>query len=191
MTASGFGEACFDHYVRFLRQPAERVVFEHPHGAIQVLGFPKVFPRCTTFCTLGYSILTDADGRGLHEVMVAVDQEPAEVPMLLVRTLLTAAENGLRIEDGISIGGLAKLAPRFAARTRKTALLFTEPFPLPPEFAAPRSGKVRGHIHMAVPISEAEHCFVKEHGGDALERLLANSSADPFDVLRPSVVADS
>ena len=40
---------------------------------------------------------------------------------------------------------------------------------------------------MAMPISRAEHAFVKEHGGEALEDRLEAAAIDPFDVHRRSV----
>jgi hypothetical protein len=190
MYTATIGAMVFDHYVKFLGQPADGVAFRIAEGSIQILTFPNVFPSCMTFCTLGFGPFSQRAGRGFHEVLMAVDAEPSEVPNLLAMTLLTAAENDLPIEEGISLTGIASFAPNFVRVTRKEALFFTDPFLLPRAFAEPHDGNLHAHILMAVPISRGEHEFVKLQGGAALVTALAERDVDPLDVMRTSALSE-
>ncbi|MHA6861728.1 suppressor of fused domain protein [Ralstonia pseudosolanacearum] len=64
--------------------------------------------------------------------------------------------------------------------------LFTSPF-LWEEFNGVDFGDKKVHWLLAVPISDAEHAYLRDHGLDALERAFEDRQIDIFDINRDSV----
>lgn len=179
-------ERLLDHYERFLRAPHDREVYRASgfDQSIQSLRFRDVFDGCFTMATLGFGRLSAAYLGDFVEVVLAVDVEGASTEHLLVQTLFAIAENEIAVREGVSVGGIGRLAPSYADRTGKTAFYFAEPSPFPGAFRYLPAG---GRLLLAIPISSGEHALVKRSGGDVLEDRLEEQGADPFDLLRASV----
>lgn len=181
MTASIDPGELYDHYVRWLREPVSREVYRSAgqQHAIQALRFARVFPDCTTICTLGLSPMVSG-----YEVVLAADRDVQKLESMLVRTLFGAVSAGIPLRPGISIGGLANIDAPWVTLTGKAAFYFMPPTPFPDGF-----GQATPDVQLllAFPIAEVEHQLVKESGGDALESALEAADADPFTVMRPAV----
>ena len=187
---SKFAELIFDHYVRLFSSPKYRKVFSPSDNvpSIQVLLFDNVFPRCETFCTLGYGRFSLKTIGVFQEVILSIDGNSDGVPELLSKCLYAMANLDVPLERGISVGGLHKYSPAFVERTGKPALFFILPFLLPEKFEHPHNVDCQAEMIMAVPISEAEHQYLKCKGSDELEDRLIENEVDPFNVMRSSVV---
>jgi hypothetical protein len=115
---------------------------------------------------------------------MVVDDVPQPAEHLLVQTLFAVASNQIPLREGISVGGLAAINRPIVEDTRKAAFYFTEPVPFPPEFRRPDAAS---RLLLAMPISPAEHKYVKARGGAAFEARLEATGTDPFSIRRPSV----
>ena len=184
MTAP-LGEVIFDHYVHFLGKPVARKVYraEGFDKSVQVLQFANVFSGCTTFATLGVGRLLAAYSADFVEVVMVVDESEQEAERLLVDTLFAMLQRQLPIREGISVGGPAGVPGSASKDTLKVAFYFTEPVPFPPAFRAPN---LESRVVLALPITAAEHEFVKAYGGAAFEERLEAKGIDPFEIRRTS-----
>ncbi len=188
--AESIGEAYFDHYSRFFREPVAREIFRgHQVGSrIQVLAYENVFPECLVFASLGVSHYANTVGQ-VAEVLVAADDGLDAVPRIIANALFYVIENGLELRRGTCVGGIGKIAPSFALAFGKTAIYFTSVQSLPVEFELVNSGKRPvGTMLMGVMVSAAEEQLLLKSGIDALESRFESAEVDPFAVRRPSAV---
>jgi hypothetical protein len=177
-----------DHYEKHLRAPTDRAVFEGAHASsLQVLRYDGVFRGCTVLATVGLTHFRDRID-GLAEVVLVVDDGVDEAPMILANALFLMVDQKIGIGRGVSIAGIAKLAPSFAKRFDKDALYLTTPHAFPASFAEVACGDDVIDVWGAFFVSAAEHALFVAGGADALEDALEAAGADPFHVSRTSSV---
>ena len=185
MTLS-IGEVIFDHYAHFLGKPVSSKSYQAKgfDKSVQLLQFLDVFSGCITLSTLGVGRILSSYSKNFIEIVMVVDGFEQEAESLLMKTLFEIFQRQLPIKEGISIGGLRGMPISADDNTIKKAFYFTEPMPFPSEFRFFDSGS---RVVLALPITAAEHEFIKTYGGAAFEELLESSALDPFCVARSSV----
>ena len=184
-----WGECYFDHYSKFFGEPVVRRAFE-PFGSqwsLQVLEYAKVFAGCRVFATLGLSHYSRELG-GVAEVIVPSDDGWDDVPPLLANALSLAIREEIPILRGTSIGGVGHISPLFGARFSKEAIYLTRPHNLPEGALAVKCGHEMGKLLLGMFLSAEEAALLWADGPDALEDALEAGGADPFHLLRDSVV---
>lgn len=180
-------ERILDHYETHLRQHDGHQLYGgagFDHG-IQMLRYNGMAQGCIASVSLGFGRLVSKGDIGVFEVIVVADAEHAAVEHLLVKTLFAIAEHSIPIEEGISIGGLHRVAPEFVKKTGKSAFYFTYPTFLPDQFGTIGDN---ARILWAFPISASEHEYAKAHGDAAFEDLLEEREVDPMEIMRSSAV---
>jgi Suppressor of fused protein (SUFU) len=190
MTASlNWGEAFFDHYVKYLGSPIARSIFRQSEDtpSIQILQFKNVFPQTEVFCSLGTSHYSSILGR-ISEVTLPVTSGARHVDKVLANCLFSLIQQQMKIGWGIALDGLDLIAPDFVKVSEKTALYFTHPFGFPHEFCRILNGSDEGNIYMAIFISRAEFNFFCDRGAAEFESLLESKNVDPFQWDRRSCV---
>lgn len=179
------GDAIYDHFVRFFREPVVAETFGLPHRshAIQILGFDRVYSRCRVHASFGLSHYASEIGQ-VAEVYVPAEGHAEGLPELLAASLFRLVENGRTIRRGEAIP-FADVLPDFAAKTSKSALYLTHPFGLPQEFSNVPMG---AHLYVGMLIAPAEQRLLEADGVAAFEQRLERAGVDPFDLARPSMI---
>jgi hypothetical protein len=181
---SSWPGCCYDHYVSYLREPAERYTFASPdRPSLQILRFARVFSGCQTFCSVGMERLVAAP----LEVCTVVDAEFASVPAIMAEIFFMLSTRPVHVCWGTTVRGIDRFDPDFVKRTGKNALYFGQPNFLPPAFEHFRCGEITGRVWSLLFISEAEFELVNTVGPAAFERRLEQAGIDPFAMHRPSI----
>ncbi|HEY2953411.1 MAG TPA: suppressor of fused domain protein, partial [Verrucomicrobiae bacterium] len=130
-TEANWGDAFYDHMLRYLGSPVSRKIFRQNETSpfIQVLKFDNAFPGCKVFCSLGASNYSEVLGRP-SEVILPCDNGWDAAEDLLANSLFFLVQERMELGSGVAIK-LDRLAAGFAGRFAKTAIYFTDPFGLP------------------------------------------------------------
>jgi hypothetical protein len=184
-SSDAWAGCCFDHYVKYLRQPSEQLAFGPPGGPpLQMLRFDRVVDGCQTFCSIGLNRLFDVAA----ELCSVVDAEWAAVPELIAQAMFTLSTGSVHFCRGMTVTSLERIDPTFVERTGKNSLYIAEPNFFPPQFHRfVCDGEKHGTVWFVMFISAAEYLFVQQHGPNRFEQLLESKRADPFVLSRPSV----
>jgi antitoxin YqcF len=184
---SDIAETFFDHYTKYLGNPVLNTTYkaEGFDNSIQVLQFEKVFRGCTTLATIGFNRLKINHKKDFIEIVIVVDDHIKEAEKFLIDILFSSLSHNYFIEEFISIGSSLGFPETATNNIKKTGLYFTEPMPFPEGFRRINSSS---RLIIAIPITSAEHEYIKQHGGLSFETVLEKKCTDPFDVNRKSVV---
>lgn len=186
-----YGELYYDHYIKFLGQPAGRELFVHNEHmpSIQVLHYQNVFDDCIVYATLGLSQYNDIIGNHL-EVSMAVDEGFDRAGYILANTLYYAIANRMQLGRGVAISGIENVDPSFTEQYDKAAVYLTDPFAFPAEYSTLSTGnpEKEGRMLSAIFITQSEYDYFSEHGTELFEDLLESKDVDPFHISRMSIV---
>jgi antitoxin YqcF len=183
-----WGELFYDHFQRYLGNPMARKIYRQDGATpkIQILEFDNVFPGCKVFASFGASNYSETLGVRA-EVVLPCDEGWSSVGGLLANVLFYLVQD--RIELGIGVGiKFGSIAPDFVERFGKTAIYFTNPFGLPPEFSAVKNDVETACVYLAILISEAEFDYFCNRGAAEFESVLERSGIDPYQVNRASCI---
>ncbi len=184
-----WGECYYDHFVRFMGEPAGREVFtwHEDKPVIQVMPCPSAFPSFQTLCSLGLSHYS-RDVGGVAEVFTVAEEHWGNLTSLLVSPLFLLVRTNTKLKRGLSICRLEELDPAFASTFGKTAIYFTYPWVFQGSFSKVSCGDDYGFIYQAAFISQAEHNFLEQNGVERFETLLEEKDVDPVSLSRPSCI---
>ena len=183
------GECFYDHFTRFLGQPAGHTVFrsDTPEPSIQILAYDRVLADCRVFCSLGLTHYAQ-ELMGVCEVFLPADDAWDEIPALLANALDYMTKKPVRLKRGTALGGMANINRQFTERFQKHALYFSLPFGMPDDFAMVDCGTLSGCVYLAAFITQAEYDYLLAHGPEQLERLLEDQLLDPYHLQRGSCI---
>ena len=185
--SSEWAEKCLDHYISYLREPAEAVSWESEKGTLQILNFKNVFKDCMVFCSLGFAKFSKDTSNIYQECVFVVDNSFEEARNLFAGVLLYLGEERGGLDPGISQAGNKQLDPDFVSKYDKNGFYFTKMHALPQEFSKVDFAG-NNEILMAFLISEKEHEFIQLKGPIAFEEELSKFDMDPFDISRNSII---
>ena len=183
-----WGEAFYDHLLKYLGNPVKRAVFRQSEAEplIQVLEFDNVFPRCKVFCSFGASNYSDVLGVPA-EVILPCDNGWEVAGGLLANALFYMMQHRMALGAGVAVG-LGPIASEFARKFGKTAIYFTSPFGLPAEFSIVRNNDHAGRVYLALFISQAEFDYFCDRGAAEFESHLQRARVDPYEISRHSSI---
>jgi hypothetical protein len=186
---NSWGKAYYDHFQRFLGSPTSRCVFSPIEGlySIQILGFENVFRGCRVFCSLGLSHYQEFV-KGVREVIVPCDAAWDLIPRAISNVLFYAIKEHMEVGRGIAVSGIETVCPEFVRLTGKSALYFTEPFGLPPDFSSVRIPMTEGRVFLGIFISQGEYDYFCDNGAERFEEMLEAKGVDPYALLRDSSI---
>ncbi len=191
-----FGELYFDHFSKFLGEPAYVAGrFEENQLApvIQFLAYDGVLQGCATFCSLGLTHFHDRLD-GVAEIVSFVDvhhPQPLKqyfdtIPYVLANTLFFMVQKRMKLGRGMVVSGIDNISSAFVVETGKDSIYFTTPFDLPTDFS--HVGDKTGSVLLAMFITKSEHDYFKDRGTEEFESLLEKKKVDPYDLERASCV---
>lgn len=173
------GETILDQYEKYLGEYAGADIYSDEEREIQLLGFPETIKNCLVLATFGVSKYDEC------EVILPVDDLYDECAEIFANSVFYALSNNIKIGRGVLIEGADNIVEGFSEKCGKTAMYFTEAYPLPDEFAAVDS---KCHIYMGFFVSKKEAEFIKVHGSEQFEDILEEKEADVIDLNRSSVI---
>ncbi|MFV0920512.1 suppressor of fused domain protein [Ralstonia nicotianae] len=178
------------------------------HIASKFGGSPKVTRYWSDDQAISVDLLAAAGGPcsgvmsygtiGLSDHPVRINDDGDEVCVELLgacadavknfpNALTTAAFYAIRNQWHCVHGGVLQNAlDMYKLSVTMKHFLFTSPF-LWEGFNGVDFGDKKVHWLLAVPISDAEHAYLRDHGLDALERAFEDRQIDIFDINRDSV----
>lgn len=142
----------------------------------------------TSYSTLGLSdhAMVNAQGEFPTRLEIAASMESAAIGFHQV--LGSAAFRVMRTHEVIRPGRVfLDYVAEYFPGTDLPHLYFTAPFFWGDALSGGMFGSKRVSWLLAVPVSEAEVQYVRDHGDDALEQLLEARDADVTSLSRPSV----
>ncbi|MBQ6181686.1 MAG: suppressor of fused domain protein [Ruminococcus sp.] len=173
------GETILDHYEKYLGEYVGADVYADEECEIQLLGFPETIKDCLVFATFGVSKYEEC------EVILPVDGLYDECAEIFANSVFYALSNSIKIDRGVLIEGADNIVEGFSDKCGKTALYFTEAYPLPDEFGVVDN---KCHIYMGFFVSKKEAEYIKVHGSDQFEDILEEKEADVINLNRCSVI---
>ena len=173
------GEAILDHYDKYLGKYAGADIYADEEREIQLLGFPETIKNCLVLATFGVSKYEEC------EVILPIDDHYDECAEIFANSVFYALSNRIKISRGVLIEGADSIVEGFSEKCGKTALYFTEAYPLPDDFAAVDN---KCHIYMGFFVSKKEAEFIKAHGSERFEDILEEKEVDVIDLNRSSVI---
>jgi hypothetical protein len=188
--------------------PENRAIARHAAAAFS--GRPSVRKFLHDTQPLSVDILTCADsptssfnsystiGLSDHPMLSAQGEFPTRIEIAGVmeaaaanyhQVLGSAAFRVMRTQEVVRPGAVFDgYVAEYFPDTELPHLYFTAPFYWSEALNSAVFGSKRVSWLLAVPISEAEAQYVREHGDDAFERMLESADADVTSLGRPSVV---
>lgn len=173
------GETILDHYEKYLGEYAGADVYADEECEIQLLGFPETIKDCLLLATFGVSKYEEC------EVILPVDDLYDECAEIFANSIFYALSNNIKIGRGVLIEGADNIVEGFSDKCGKTALYFTEAYPLPDEFATIDN---KCHIYMGFFVSKKEAEYIKVHGSEQFEDILEEKEVDVINLNRSSVL---
>jgi hypothetical protein len=161
----------YEHFTSYFGKPFDLATYNpgDDRPPLHIVTYDKGFPAgCRLYASLGLTAYAD-EVKERAEVILLTDAGHAEAPFLLVNALFFITRQRIRLDSRFAIGGLDRLAPDFAAQFEKVALYFTAAGSTREGFGRVECEGEEGRLYRALFISEAEHDYLKRHGGEALE----------------------
>jgi hypothetical protein len=189
-----FWDRCYyEHFTSYLGKPFDRETYRQDadNPPLHIVTYDQRYaPRYRVYASIGLTAYEN-EVKDLAEVIVLADAGRKEVPYLLVNALFFITQQRITLASKFAVGGIDRLAPPFAQQFDKTALYFTLVTPADEfgeGFERVVCGEDMGLIYQGTFISEAEHEFLRRHGGDTFEEKFRAQDADLCSLLRPSCV---
>lgn len=140
----------------------------------------------TSYSTIGLSDQPIPWGEGQFPLRIelagACASREAAFPNILSSAAFRMLRTGAIYHPGAAIEGYVRM---YVPSTSVPNLYFTAPFPWD-RLQTFDAGTKRVTWLLAVPISDAERAYLKDHGEQSLERLFEERQIDIFDLHRPS-----
>jgi hypothetical protein len=183
----------YQHFSRYLGKPFDRETFSQGPDSwpLHIFTFDQRYaPRYRVYASIGLTAY-EGEVRELAEAIILADAGGKVVPFLFVNALFFITQRRIALSSKFAVGGIDRLAPPFAEQFDKAALYFSPVTPadeFDKGFERVECGEDVGLIYQGTFISEAEHEFLRRHGGDAFEEKFRAQDADLCSLLRPSCV---
>lgn len=184
----GWGECYYDHFEKYLGQPADRQRFQQNHTApmLQIINYDNIFGGCRAFCSFGLSRYVEEIGE-VAEVFMPVDDGWDDTPRILANVLFFMIQQRMKIGWGLTIR-FAETHPNFVTEFGKSAIYFSIPFGMSEDFNQVICDSQIGEVYLACYISEAERQFFLDRGAYQFELLLGEHNVDIFNIGRESII---
>jgi hypothetical protein len=183
----------YQHFTRYLGKPFDRETYgQSPDSPpLHIITYDQRYaPRYRVYASVGLTAY-ESEVQDLAEAIVLADAGGKQVPYLFVNALFFVTQQRIALSSRFAVGGIDRLAPPFAAQFDKAALYFALVTPadeFDKGFERVECGGDVGLIYQGTFISEAEHEFLRRHGGDAFEEQFRAQEADLCSLYRPSCV---
>lgn len=182
----------YEHFTSCFHKPFDREIYRHDADSppLQVLTYDWAYPGYRLYASLGLTAYA-SEVKDVAEAIVLADAGGKQVPFLFVNALYFVIQQRIPLASKFAVGGIDRLAPQFAEQFDKTALYFSVVTPedeFRPGFEKVECDGDVGLVYQALFISEAEHDFLRRHGGAAFEEIYRKQDADMCSLFRPSCV---